>query len=204
MTLGYSIQAKKAYFDNTGFYEYRELGQGGELAGERQYDTLIRHSSTYGSIPVHIFYNGWVPSKQIAFAASAPFAHYGCAAVSTYVVRDIRARSKGNGLNRASHYAPVSYPWSDLFRLPTPHTSGSLSVGATGPSGATRRGDAITTSETDLVGLARWMSEIAGHGIQFSPTRALPDYVLQTSDLSVAKLPKDSRLPQFAVVLSEG
>lgn len=203
LTLGYSIQAKKAYLDETGSYGYRELGHRGERAGERQYDTLIRHSQKYGSIPIHVFYNGWLPSNRIPFTPPAPPEQYGCAAVSTYVVRDTRAASKGKGMNRVSHYASASFPWSDLFRLSPPAPVGASGPDHARPSHSTpAKGDAISTTQADLIGLAGRMSELASYRAQFSPSLALPDYILQSRDLPVDALPADSLLPQFAVVLA--
>ena len=205
LTLGYSIQAKKAYLDASGSFEYRELGHRGERAGERQYDTLIRHSLKYGSIPIHVFYNGWLPSNRIPFTPPAPSEQYGCAAVSTYVVRDTRAASMGKGMNRVSHYALASFPWSDLFRLsPSVPAGVSASDGANPSPTASARGDAISTTQADLLDLAGRMSELTSHGTQFSLSPALPDYILQSRDLPVDALPIDNLLPQFAVVLTEG
>jgi len=160
LALGYSIQAKKVYVDRSGAYEYRELGHGGERAGEKQYDTLIRHAQRYGSIPIHLFYNGWLPSNLIHLSPPATSEQYGCAAVSTYVVRDTRAASKGKGMNRASHYASASFPWSDLFRLSPPNSArGSAADGVSTRSSTPARGDAISTTEADLLDLVGRMSE---------------------------------------------
>lgn len=163
---------------------------------------MIRRSEKYGSVPIHVFYNGWLPSNHIPFPPPAPPEQYGCAAVSTYVVRDTRAASKGNGMNRASHYAPASIPWSDLFRLSAPIPP-SRSNGISSQTEAPARGDAISTTQSDLIDLAARMSQMAPHGRQFSLSPSLPDYISQSRDLPDGALPIDKLLPQFAVVLDE-
>lgn len=205
LALGYSIQAKKVCEDKNGSYEYRELGQGGERPGEKQYDTLIRHAQKYGSIPIHVFYNGWLPSNRIPLSPPATPEQYGCAAVSTYIARDTRAASKGKGMNRASHYASASFPWSDLFRLSSPKPAGrSAANGVDTPAAIPPRDDAIKTDEAHLLNLAERMSELASPGVQFSVAQGLPDYILRARELTPGALPLDDLLPQFAVVLTEG
>lgn len=207
--LGYSIQAKKAYIDSSGAYEYRALGHPGELRGEFQYDTLIRHAAKHQSIPMHVFYNGWTPPNGIPFAIPPNFEQYGCSAVSTHVVRNVRSATRRKGMNRVSNYASASMPWSDLFRLSpamTPATPAAQAAMQSGPRSASSSlpsVDAISLTQSDLLDLASRMSERASHGTQFSLASKLPDYVTNGLNSQGGRLPIDNHLPRFAVVLTE-
>jgi hypothetical protein len=125
--LGLSIQAKRVYL-GTKVPTYQALGHEGAVPAERQYDTLIRHAKKTGTLPFHLFYNGWAPRTDIAFPAGRSDELYGCAAVPTTEVRRIRTKFRDRGMNNVSRYASVSRPWSDLLRMP-PGSGGAGTAG---------------------------------------------------------------------------
>lgn len=118
-SLGMSIQAKRVYETKKGRLEYTDLGHRGERRNERQYDTLIRHAEKYQTHPIHVFYNGWPHGLDKVFPAGRDDEEYGCASVSTYDVRQIRNSRFGYGANQVANYVDYSFPWSDLFRVPS-------------------------------------------------------------------------------------
>lgn len=133
--VGFSIQAKRVYLGRKN-PEYQALGHEGELSNEKQYDTLIRHATKNGTLPFHLFYNGWaLPRTDIAFPSGRDTELFGCAVVPTSEVRRIRAAYFRRGMNEVSRYAQISMPWSDLLRLPTGGSGGGGSGDGGGPGG---------------------------------------------------------------------
>lgn len=216
--LGYSIQAKRVY-ERDGRYHYSELGHRGERPGEKQYDTLIRHAKAHGSHPVHVLYNGWpLPNAWFRFPTK-PQQFYGCAAISTHQLRSVRVRNGRRGVNDAAHYAPYSFPWSDLFRLDPvapddgeSHKGGGPDGAATDPTkprGPDGPGDSIVPprpnfTREDLEELSARASRRAGLLTPLPLADGLPKYVLEPdfgyserSDHGVTDL------PEFAVVMYE-
>ncbi len=203
-SLGYSIQAKRVY-EVDGVLQYSGLGHRGELASERQYDTLIRHAAAVGSLPFHVFYNGWqLPNGRVAFPRSLPDYLYGCAAVPSADVRAIRNAFKRKGVNNADRYAARSMPWSDLFRIDPLDLKSSTGVGSPSPK---PRGVAAALSQKDLIAIQSRWSQTASHSAGLR--EGLPDYVekarLLFADSTINyALPEDAALPEYAVVLQSG
>ena len=160
---GYSIQAKIIDVRKDKF-TYPKLGHR-DTSGTFQYDLLEAHALAVGSHPVHVFYNGWAAApSEPPVPAGPPREHFGCAALMTSVVRDIRkATTKpfGSGTRasvQASDYLPLAIPWSDLFRVPEIYASasspdepsdidGGLSDGGTGNGGASDGPDDIRRAQ---------------------------------------------------------
>ncbi len=133
--VGFSIQAKRVYLGRKK-PEYQALGHKGAGPQEKQYDTLIRHAAKNGTLPFHLFYNGWaLPRTDIAFPSGRDTELFGCAAVRTSEVRRIRKANVRRGMNEVSRFAKISMPWSDLLRLPSGGSAG-------GGGGSSDGGDA--------------------------------------------------------------
>lgn len=135
--VGFSIQAKRVYLGRKK-PEYQALGHKGAGPKEKQYDTLIRHAAKNGTLPFHLFYNGWaLPRTDIAFPSGRDTKLFGCAVVRTSEVRRIRKAYVRRGMNEVSRFAKISMPWSDLLRLPS---GGSASGGGGSSDGGTSGG----------------------------------------------------------------
>ena len=132
--ISFRVQAKR--MDGL---RYRQLSHGGQLPGERQYDTLIRDSSAarVPTFPFHVFFNGWSGGwpKDIAWNAcpnGATFsdcvhhdmADMGCSLLPATVVRDLH-RSSGTKRLHVGTYLPTSVPWSWLFGPPPKRAASS-------------------------------------------------------------------------------
>lgn len=130
--IAFRIQAKR--MDGL---RYRQLDHGGQLPGERQYDTLLRDSAAASvpTFPFHVFFNGWSSGWPRGFAWNAcpngttfpRCAHHdmsdmGCSLLPATTVRDLH-RSSGRKRLRVATYLPTSVPWSWLFGPPPKRTS---------------------------------------------------------------------------------
>lgn len=201
--LGYSIQAKKVYHTGRGFH-YTALGHPGERSNEKQYDTLIRHSKSVGSLPYHVFYNGWPqPNAFLAFPGPWPANHYGCAAVSSYEVRHIHRTTKRRKTS-VDLYLRDSMPWSELFRVPSPDSDGSAGGGV--PPASPRPGPFTPPFIPAKLTQAGLLQLLDRHSSHFGDEPAalgdrLPDYVLKARELPNGSLPKSPELPAFAVIV---
>ena len=138
--IAFRIQAKR--MDRL---RYRQLSHGGQLSGERQYDTLIRDSAaaTVPTFPFHVFFNGWatgwpagIPWNACPNRRTFPrcthheMTHMGCSLLPANAVRTLHRSSGSRRLNVAT-YLPSSVPWSWLFGPPPGHAaSGWGSVGS--------------------------------------------------------------------------
>lgn len=143
--VGFSIQAKRVYLGRKK-PEYQALGHEGERSNEKQYDTLLRHAAKNGTLPFHLFYNGWaLPRTDIAFPSGRDTELFGCAVVRTSEVRRIRKAYVRRGMNEVSRFAKISMPWSDLLRLPSGGSAGggggSSDGGTSGGGGSSGGGD---------------------------------------------------------------
>lgn|GEM_PF-6617709 len=181
--LGFSIQAKRLY-SGTKTKNYNKLRERDDKSGKYQYETLMDHADSVGSIPIHVFYNGGdieeVPSLVAGWRR--PHDVYGCAAMRTSDVVAIRKAAGKNGSHRgtsAALFVASQFPWSDLFRLP-PATQAV--------------GEPASTDMSDLAAVARSI----GHGDNvLAPT--LPPY-LASPDVDPAQY---GSLPSFAIVVRE-
>ncbi|WP_278101321.1 DUF6615 family protein [Microbacterium proteolyticum] len=144
--VGFSIQAKRVYLGRKK-PEYQALGHKGALPKEKQYDTLLRHAAKNGTVPFHLFYNGWaLPRTDIAFPSGRDTELFGCAVVRTSEVRRIRNANVRRGMNEVSRFAKISMPWSDLLRLPS---GGSAGGGGGSSDGGTSGGGNPTSGIPD-------------------------------------------------------
>ena len=228
---GYSIQAKVIDVRNAKF-TYPKLGH--KAGATYQYELLETHALDVGSHPVHLFYNGWANRSPGApgFPAGFDTELFGCAAVMTSVVHDVRdATTKPHGGTtrasvQAADYLSTAVPWSELFKrldpparapkpsgpsdgtdvvlssLP-PYRDGAGGVLVTpGPSGPPRR--PIDVNGRDLNALEKRLAVLSGE--HFEPRRPskLPDYVTQARGKARKQLPKNSDLPLFALVIEVG
>ncbi|MGW4336655.1 DUF6615 family protein [Rhodococcus koreensis] len=130
----FRIQAKRVYET-----KYEQLIHRGDFDGERQYDTLIRTSlGDEGVHPVHVFYNGWdskrFPNREDEDALRGNHHFYGfgcrkelwgCAALSSFVVRDLHRTHK---TSYAPDYLRHAIPWSKLFDFLAEGASPGISV----------------------------------------------------------------------------
>lgn len=139
--IAFRIQAKR--MDGL---QYRQLSHDGQLAGERQYDTLIRDSAAAAvpTFPFHVFFNGWssgwptgVPwnacpnGRLYRDCAHHAMTDMGCSLLPATTVRDLH-RSSGRARLKVATYLPTSVPWSWLFGPPI-ETSLSGSAGRRPP-----------------------------------------------------------------------
>jgi hypothetical protein len=225
---GYSIQAKIIDV-RKGKFTYPKLGHR-NTSGTFQYDLLEAHAISVGSHPVHVFYNGWAASAgEPSLPAGSPREHFGCAAVMTSIVRDVRAATTkpfGAGTRasvQASDYLPLSIPWSDLFRVPEVYTTVAPSNDSDDNNGGVERepgdGDGpgdfqpvphdpswpprrpIDLSPRDLNALERKVHKLGGEGFETRRPTKLPDYITQARGKSRSQLPRTPDLPLFALVV---
>lgn len=137
--ISFRVQAKR--MDDL---RYRQLSHGGQLPGERQYDTLIRDSAAarVPTFPFHVFFNGWSGGwpKGMDWNACPNGANFpdcvhhdmsdmGCSLLPATVVRDLH-RSSGRNRLHVGTYLPTSVPWSWLFGPPARASSRPASIGS--------------------------------------------------------------------------
>jgi hypothetical protein len=200
--LGYSIQAKKVYPRASGF-GYPHLSHRGERANEKQYQTLIRHAQSVGSLPFHVFYNGWpLPNRLLSFRDARRAEYFGCAAVSSYDVRSIYGSTKRLKAN-VENFVDVSMPWSDLFRAgPDARRGGGGSSPNHGPKPHPSAPRPVKLTER---GLQRLLDRHSSHLTQSATLgNSLPDYILKAQQLPADQLPDAPDLPEFAIIVSAG
>lgn len=216
-TAGFSIQAKRVYLGPEPL-EYQALGHEGQRPNERQYDTLIRHAQDQGTVPLHLFYNGWtLPRADLAFAGIEQEL-YGCSIVPTVEVRRIRDEYHRQGMNRVERYVGASSPWSGLFRLGPdgeghagddgdnegPDSDGPREGGSgLGPQAPGAQPWTPNVTDDDLRKLmSRFASEESD--LPKEPREGLPSYVLDalSSATDPANVPaKESELPEVVAVI---
>jgi hypothetical protein len=230
---GYAVQAKVVGVREDK-YTYAHLGHKAGSPKVFQYDLLEAHAKDVNAHAVHVFFNGWaLPSTGAPALPPGPDAElFGCAALMTSVVREIRAVKKRGGASVvASDYLDRAVPWSELFRTSQPRSRpSSLPIGSRSRAGAVSptggNGDdgndvlngprldprppgpeptvPIELGARGIGALERRARELGGELHETRRATKLPDYVTESRGLPREDLGTESYLPTFAIVIRIG
>jgi hypothetical protein len=199
--LGYSLQAKKVVQGHR-HLTYPRLSEGGLPPARFQYDTLLDHAANFGTVAVHVLYNGWKLIPGAPHQGQPDPRVYGCAAILTSDLKRLREAGGRQKSNKAVTFARHSMPWSDLFRLPPP-SGVRTPVPSASPGPRTVR-PAMSPTPADAASLIRWLYREDWGDHPPRPRTELPPYVQGGIDRTVAQLPDKPELPRFAVVIDVG
>jgi hypothetical protein len=191
---GYSIQAKKVV-KGLKHLTYPQLKEPGFPPDRFQYDTLLDHAVSYGTIAVHVFYNGWQLTRAALHQEKPDPGVYGCAAVCTIDMKRLREAGGKRNCNKATRFAEVSMPWSDLFRVPPtgrPRSGGSGGPDVRPPVMPTL--ESVTTLAQSLI-RPDWGDQMP----RFD--RELPLYVQRALAQPGEQLPDTPEWPRFVVLI---
>ncbi|WP_445444646.1 DUF6615 family protein [Clavibacter sp. km3a] len=212
--LGMSFQAKVLKHE-AGTFKYPMLSH--KVAGVHQYDILLAHSLATNTIPYHLFYNGWEQPDANAPVLPAQWKRetFGCAAVPTSQVQQIRNTSRGAtyAIPRmsitAQDYLTTSVPWSELFQAQgsragapgsTPITGGKAASGTS--SAAKAPGQAIKRPGELIDRMINRHADLSPQNSSQAGAYELPNYILSAKGKTLSNLPDDPKLPRFAAIIT--